>query len=130
MLCNRMVGSKVCMFAKYLTHGAMIRLTRTSSAPGQGLSFYYTGRGWEKNWEFFEANRELYVLHSLSPLVVMQCDISSGNCTDVYTSWATETIIRHPQLDEAFEYPKSRLSTPLVAYGENNQLGNRSHQDI
>lgn len=118
MLCNRMVGSKTCMFAKNLTSGAMTRLKRTSTSPEQ-FALY---NGWEKNWAFFEADRVLYVLHSVSPLTVMQCDFSSGDCTVVHNSPVTEKI-RHPQLDEAFDSSKSRLSTPLVPYGKNKLLG-------
>jgi hypothetical protein len=40
----------------------------------------------EKNWMPFEVNNELYFVYSISPHIILKCDIKTGNCPRVYSS--------------------------------------------
>ncbi len=50
---------------------------------------YSEGGIWEKNWLPFENNKKLYVVYSFSPHVILEMDVSTGNCRKAFSTPVT-----------------------------------------
>lgn len=44
----------------------------------------------EKNWMPFVYNHDLYFEYKVSPHIILKCDVNTGKCTEVYTTYAVE----------------------------------------
>ena len=70
-------------------------------------------RHWEKNWQIFASRKRIFSIYSLSPLIVLECDLDTGMCDDALVDHSNRMNLKFQQLEGAHEYDVgARLSAP------------------
>lgn len=76
----------------------------------------------EKNWMPFEYNNELYFIYSITPHIILKCDIKNGFCSKIYETDNIKNKIIYNHIKDLtnLKYIGSNVPPVLIKINDNN----------